>query len=243
VSGLFSAGSLASAADISRTDRFGRPGSFTKKKEGVSMAYRQLQLENMLEIDMLDGSVRQVLFASRNATAGALAPGRHIIDRLAIERGLLPSDSTFVSHAKTRGKAAAADRAVPARLLGFSPPKRGICHERISLAVDADARRSSPADATRYDRLVGALSAPEMSRDHLQDALLVDAIKGDLEVSDETAIRVTCSFHAATAKGLYVFGRSPRFHCFSCGADGGEVDWLTAKYGMSRDQATAIVAS
>ncbi|WP_066727211.1 MULTISPECIES: CHC2 zinc finger domain-containing protein [Sphingomonas] len=208
------------------------------------MAYRRTLPGDALALEMPDGTVRQVLFAGARAVADALTPGRQFLDAIAISWGLLPLGSTFVSEASTPAETwdPGASKRVSGIAFGFAALGSEVELAAIHSSRDDEARRLAPLAAERYKRLARALRSPEGSQPHLRDALLVDVLKGQPEARGEDVVRAACSLHPDAARGFYLHDRARHFQCFSCGACGSEVDWLKAKYGLSREQATSLLA-
>ncbi|UYY76852.1 hypothetical protein [Sphingomonas sp. R1] len=208
------------------------------------MAYRRTLASDALALEMPDGTVRQVLFADERAVADALAPGRQILDGIAISWGLLPLGSMFVSKASRSAETwdSGSSSRVSGAAFGFAALGSDVGLYAIHSSSNAEARRSAPFVAKRYERLARALRSFEGSRRHLRDALVVDVLKGEPEACGEDMVRVTCSLHPDPGRGFYLHRHAHHFQCFSCGACGSEVDWLRAKYGLSRQHATSILA-
>lgn len=215
------------------------------------MNYRDIGLPNYLELAMSDGRPKGVCFVEDEASRNALRAGRCELDRIAIERGLLPVGSSFVSRqgvgrepGLTSGDAAGSRQMVSGTLLGFPDDDDFDPDDFITPEKDATAREVRPTSAGRYHSLVDALQAERGSSTHLAFALIVDALDGGVEGDpDRGAIRSCCSTHPDPTRGLYISGGGTRFHCFSCGAGGTEVDWLVLRHGISRMEAGRIVAS
>jgi hypothetical protein len=201
-----------------------------------------------LDFVMGHGDVRRVRFVDHEAEHAALETGRSQLDRVAIERGLLPYGSIFVSvPGKTFTNPAslmpggATSRTLQGSALGFRDGAAAIHDGSITPDVDAMARIAHPEASRRYDGLVSALQARRGSPMHLAYALLLDALRRPAVVPEGGAIRTGCGMHPDPAMGLYVYGGATSFNCFSCGAGGGEEDWLVLRHGLSRTRASDIL--
>ncbi|USU06619.1 CHC2 zinc finger domain-containing protein [Sphingomonadaceae bacterium OTU29LAMAA1] len=214
------------------------------------MPYLTTDLESYLELPMRDGTFRGVCVVDEGARLQALAPGRSHLDRIGIEMGLLPRGSSLVSQPYVFPMAlhGAADGGEPvftaAAALGLSGRGDRIGRGYIMSEDDAEARRRHPKDARRYDALADALASEPGDSCHLAFALLADALRSDAAVSpDVNAIRIRCAFHAGRERDLYVYRGGSRYHCFSCGGGGDELDWLVRRHGLSASQAASILRS
>lgn len=204
------------------------------------MPYLATNLEGYLELPMREGTFRGVCAVDEDARLRALAPGRSHLDRIGIEMGLLPRGSSLVSRPYVFSMASqrAADSGEPVfmtgSLLGFSRHVYGVGSGYVMSVSDAETRRRHPADAKRYDALADALASEPGDPRHLAFALLVDALRSDPAVSrDVDAVRIRCAFHEGRERDLYVYRGGSRYHCFSCGGGGDELDWLVRRYRLT----------
>lgn len=142
------------------------------------------------------------------------------------------------------GDVAGSRQLISGTLLGFPDEDDFGPSDDITPETDATAREVRPASTGRYHELVDALQAERGSATHLAFALLVDALDGGADGDpDRGAVQSCCSLHPDPTRGLYINRGGTRFHCFSCGAGGTEIDWLVVRHGVSRLEAGGIVAA
>jgi hypothetical protein len=214
------------------------------------MKYRDLGVDGHLKIDIGKGQTRGVCFADAESKRAALEPGRSLLDRLAIERGFLPRGGVLVLRPSPTVEPGSDDLPSkhPQKLLsgswfGFSD--EGLCDdvEHISRESDDATRRDRPNDALLYERLINALHGAPDDPVRWKHVLLVDVLGGEIELDDRAgAIRTNCHLHPDRGMSLYAYGGATRFHCFSCGASGNQVQWAMLRHRLSREEADRLAA-
>lgn len=215
------------------------------------MKYRDLGIDGHLEIDIGEGQTRGVCFADAESKRAALEPGRSLLDRVAIERGFLPRGSFLVFRPSPTVELGSDDlpSTHPQKLLsgswfGFSD--EGLCDvvEHISRESDDATRRNRPNDALLYERLINALHGAPDDPVRWKHVLLVDVLGGEIGLDDRAgAIRTNCHLHPDRGMSLYAYCGGTRFHCFSCGASGDQVQWAKIRHRLSRKDAVRLAAA
>lgn len=215
------------------------------------MKYRDLGVDAQLEIDMGAGWTRGVSFVDQEAKHAALKPGRSELDRIAIERGFLPRGSNLVLRSATSADSTGGDlasrpgtRTLHGSSLGFSDEVPRDLSDVVTWESDRMMRRLYPRDSLRYERLTDALHAPPGHPARWKHVLLVDVLGETVSVdSHACALRTNCHLHPDRGMSFYAYARGTRFHCFSCGAGGDQVEWAMVRHGLSRMDAVRLAAA
>ncbi|MBB3348404.1 hypothetical protein [Sphingomonas sp. BK069] len=121
------------------------------------MTYRASGADDVLEIELGDGSIQRVIFASPSEALRALRRGRSILDRIALERAILPLGGLKSIKRVPKslfGDVVASGKSdfVPGYMLGFQDSQNAA-----EKSTNTDLRTGKDFD--RYHALAAALHA------------------------------------------------------------------------------------
>ncbi len=138
--------------------------------------YEDVRPDAFLELHLVDGTIRGVLFEDHAAKTSALVQGRAQMDGTAIMRGLLPRGAVFVSRAvavdastslrqlRDAGGDGTMSILAMIQLLSSLDQPTGTS-EHIDEQRDVEVRRIDPVAARGYDSAVDALTDADVRHD------------------------------------------------------------------------------
>ena len=123
------------------------------------------------------------------------------------------------------------ERGLDARALDADEMPEPTLVETIDLGIGSGPE-AEPVTARGDDR------PPAQPRDSVNGATVSLAEIIGLPLDSDG--KILCPYHDDTTPSLHIY--QDHFHCFSCGAHGGAVDWLVDVEGKTRDEALALLA-